>query len=318
MPIQYVKLGQAGVRVSNLCLGCMNFGWRTDEAESVRIIHQAMDSGINFLDTANVYAKSLSETIVGKAIAGRRDRVFLATKVHGRMGEGPNDWGNSRYHIMQQVDQSLMRLGTDHIDLYQIHRPHADTPLEETLRTLNDLVRAGKIRYFGISTFPAWQIVESLWTSDRLGLERIVSEQPPYHLLDRRIETEVIPLSQKYAVAILPWSPLAGGLLTGKYRREAPIPEDSRGAARWQADSELYQRRLGVVDALRPLADSLDVPLSQFALAWVLAQPGVTSPIIGPRTLDQLKDNLAAADVALPQEVREQIDSIVPPGSAVV
>lgn len=317
MPLEYVKLGRAGVKVSNLCLGCMNFGWRTDEAESIRIIHQALEAGINFLDTANVYGRGVSETIVGKAIKERRSKVFLATKVHGRMGDGPNDWGNSRYHIMQQVDESLRRLQTDHIDLYQIHRPHPETPIDETLRALDDLVKAGKIRYFGLSTFPAWEIMEALWTSDKLGLERISSEQPPYHLLDRRIETEVLPLARKYGVAILPWSPLAGGMLTGKYRAGNPLPQDSRGAERWKAEEGAYQRRVNVVEQLLPLADELDVPLSQFALAWLLAQPGVTSPIIGPRTVEQLDDNYLALGVTIPPEILKQVDEIIPPGTLV-
>ncbi|HYG56800.1 MAG TPA: aldo/keto reductase, partial [Symbiobacteriaceae bacterium] len=294
MAIAYVKLGWAGVKVSSVCLGCMNFGWRTGEQDAIRMVHQALDAGINFLDTANVYGKGLSETIVGKALKGRRDQVVLATKVHGKMGDGPNDRGNNRFHILQQVDESLRRLQADHIDLYQIHRPDADTPVDETLRTLDDLVKAGKVRYFGLSTFPAWQIVEALWTSDRLGLERIVSEQPPYHLLDRRVEAEVLPLARKFGVAILPWSPLAGGMLTGKYRAGAPMPEDSRGAHRWKEDEAWYQKRLATVEKLVPLAEEMGVSLTQFALAWVMHQPGVTSPILGPRTTEQLADNLAA------------------------
>jgi aryl-alcohol dehydrogenase-like predicted oxidoreductase len=319
MPIEYRLLGRTGVRVSSLCLGCMNFGGRTPEEEAIRIIHAALDAGINFLDTANVYSRGVSETIVGKALAGgRRSRVVLATKVHGRMGDGPNDSGNHRLHIFQQVDESLRRLQTDHIDLDQIHRPQADTPIEETLDALTDLVRAGKVRYIGSSTFPAWQLVESYWVSDRRGLARFVCEQPPYHLFDRRVENEVVPACLKYGTAIIPWSPLAGGWLSGKYRQGQPLPAEGRQLRALQnPDDPGVQRRLERIERLVPLAQDAGVPLSQLALAWNMRQPGVTAPIIGPRTMEQLEDNLKAADVQLSEDLLKRIDEVCPRGQAV-
>ena len=316
MAITYRVLGRTGVRVSNLCLGCMNFGGRTSEADSIDIIHAALDAGINFLDTANVYSgRGNSEIAVGKALAGgRRERVILATKVHGRMGDGPNDWGNHRQHIFQQVDASLRRLQTDYIDLYQIHRPQDETPIEETLAALDDLIRIGKIRYAGSSTFPAWQLVESYWVADRRNLARFATEQPPYHLFDRRIENEVLPACRKYGTAVLPWSPLAGGWLTGKYRADAPAPAEGRHLRALQNPDENVQRRLAAVGKLLPLAESVGSSLSQFALAWNLQQPGVTSPIIGPRTREQLDDNLRATEFTLDEGVLRQVDEICPPG----
>src|SRR4028119_1200945 len=226
--MEYRVLGRTGAKVSPLCLGCMNFGWGTAEAEAIKIIHRALDEGINFVDTADVYGQGASETITGKALKKRRDGVFLATKVHGKMGEGPNDQGNSRLHIMQGCDASLKRLGVDHIDLYQIHRPQSGVPIDETLRALDDLIRAGKVRYIGTSTFAAWQLVESLWHSEKYALNRFVCEQPPYNMLDRRIERELLPLCQTYGIATIPWAPIAGGLLSGKYRLNQTRPEGSR------------------------------------------------------------------------------------------
>ncbi|HLY28088.1 MAG TPA: aldo/keto reductase, partial [Aggregatilineales bacterium] len=231
--IPYRNLGRTGVPVSALCLGCMNFGSPTPEDEAITMINYALDHGINFLDTANVYNRGRSEEIVGKALKqnGKRSKIVLATKVHGRMDdEDILAAGNSRRHIIAACDDSLRRLQTEYIDLYQIHRPESQTPIDETLRALDDLIRAGKVRYIGTSTFPAWQILESLWASHELGLNRFVSEQPPYHLLDRSIERELVPLSQSYGLAILPWSPLARGFLSGKYKRGQDIPGDSRVA----------------------------------------------------------------------------------------
>ncbi len=297
----------------------MNFGGRTAEEDAIRIIHAALDAGINFIDTANVYSRGVSETITGKALAdGRRQRVILATKVHGRMGDGPNDWGNHRQHIFAQVEASLRRLGTDHIDLYQIHRPQAETPIEETLDALNDLVRQGKVRFIGSSTFPAWQLVESYWVSDRRNLARFVCEQPPYHLFDRRIETEVLPACRRFQTAVIPWSPLAGGWLTGKYRRGQPLPEVGRHLkALENPDDPGVARRLAAVEALLPLAQEMGATLSQFALAWNLQQPGVTAPIIGPRTLEQLQDNLAATQFQLSPELLQRVDGICPKGQSI-
>ncbi len=312
--MDYRMLGRAGVKVSPLCLGCMNFGDPTDETESIRIIDEAIDSGVNFLDTANIYNDGASETIVGKAIQDKREKVVLATKVHGPMGDGPNDFGNSRYHIMQQVEASLRRLSTDHIDLYQLHRPDDDTPMDEQLSTLNDLVRQGKVRYLGTSTFPAWQLCEALWVADAHGLERFVCEQPPYSILRRGIEREVLPFCDSYGFGVIPWSPLAGGWLSGKYRKGQSPPEGSRAARRdWPLETDKGRARLEVVEQLIPLAEDLGATMTQFALAWTLANPVVTAPIIGPRTVDQLRDNLGALDVDLGDDVLEKVDEIVPP-----
>lgn len=312
--MDYRTLGRAGVKVSPLCLGCMNFGDPTDEPESVRIVDEAIDAGINFLDTANIYNDGVSETIVGKAIQDKRERVVLATKVHGPMGDGPNDRGNSRYHIMQQVEASLRRLGTDHIDLYQLHRPDPNTPMDEQLGALTDLVRQGKVRYLGTSTFPAWQMCEALWLSERHGFERFVCEQPPYSILRRGIEREVLPFCEAHGLGVIPWSPLAGGWLSGKYRKSQRPPEGSRASRRdWPLDTEKGQARLDVVEKLIPLAEEVGATMTQFALAWTLENPVVTAPIIGPRTVDQLRDNLGAVEVDLSDEVLDKVDEIVPP-----
>ncbi len=315
-------LGRTGIQVSNLCLGCMMFGGRTTPADSAAIIDRALDAGINFIDTANVYNAGRSEEATGDALKrnGRRQQVILATKVHGKMGEGPNDMGNSRRHIIAQCEESLRRLKTDYIDLYQIHRPDPHIPIDETLRALDDLVRSGKVRYLGSSTYGAWQLVESLWASKDLGLNRFICEQPPYNLLDRRIERELIPMAQTYGFALIPWSPIAGGLLSGKYRRDEQPPEDSRYAG--VARNPMQQRRwveaiFDVVEALDPIAKDKGCTLAQLAVAWVAQQPGVTSAIIGPRTMEQLEDNLGASGVILTDDDRRRIDEIVPPGRMV-
>ncbi len=313
--MQYRLLGRTGVRVSPLCLGCMNFGNRTNEEDAIRIIHAALDAGINFLDTANVYSRGVSETIVGKALAdGRRERVILATKVHGKMGDGPNDHGNHRQHIFQQVDASLRRLNTDYIDLYQIHRPQPDTPIDETLDALNDLVRSGKVRYIGTSTFAAWQLVEALWVADSRHFTRFVCEQPPYSLFERRIERDVLPVCRDYNIAVIPWSPLAGGWLTGKYRAEQPLPEIGRHLKQLteKPDDPSVRRRLEAVEALIPLSQELNCTLSQLALAWNVAQPGITAPIIGPRTMEHFSDNLGALDIPMDAGILERIDQVCP------
>jgi aryl-alcohol dehydrogenase-like predicted oxidoreductase len=302
----------------------MMFGGKTSPEDSYAIIDRAIDAGINFLDTANVYTRGRSEAVVGEALKrnGKRDRIVLATKVHGVMADDdPNMSGNSRRHIIQQCEASLRRLQTDWIDLYQIHRPQSSIPIDETLRALDDLVRAGKVRYIGTTTFAAWQLMESLMVSRELGLNRFVCEQPPYNLLDRRIERELIPFAQTYGFGLIPWSPLAGGLLTGKYDRNAPPPEGTRFfdykenpvlSRRWNdaalAATEVYkayvQERGGCT-------------LSQFALAWCISQPGITSPIIGPRTMEQLEDNLKALEVKITDEDRAKVDATVPKGGMV-
>ncbi len=328
--MEYRNLGRTGVKVSALCLGCMNFGGPTPEDESIRMIDHAIASGINFLDTANVYSRGVSEQIVGKALRanGQRDRIVLATKVHGRMDdEDILAAGNNRRHIIAQCEASLRRLQTDTIDLYQIHRPQSDTPIDETLRALDDLIRAGKVRYIGTSSFPAWQVMESLWVAKELGLNRFVTEQPPYHLLDRSIERELVPLAQTYGLGILPWSPLARGFLTGKYRRGEEIPAGSRLEQDSQSQSETFRQRtgqhfsdlaFGVLAVVEALAKEKGCTPAQVALAWVMRQPGITSPIIGPRTMAQLEDNLGAVAVTITDEDRARLDAVAPPEAAIV
>lgn len=314
MTIRYVSLGKAGVRVSTLCLGSLNFGWRTDGPEATQIIHRAMDGGITFIDAASCYAKERSEEIVGQALRGRRARAVLATKLYSLAGEGPNQQGNSRPYMIRRVEESLRRLQTDHIDLYLIH-PDPETPLAETLRTLDDMVRAGKIRYYGLSHFRAAEVVETLWTCDRLGLEPPIAEQPLYHLLDRRAERELLPACRKFGLAITPHGPLANGLLTGKYSPGAPLPEGSRGAAnRWPVDHPAFRPPLETAVQLRVLAEEAGLSLASLALAWLFQQPGVTAPVIGPRTAEQLDGYLQALAVNLPDQLCKRIDQIAPPG----
>lgn len=319
----YRDLGRTGVQVSQLCLGCMMFGGRTEDKASMTIIDRAIDAGINFLDTANVYHRGRSEEVVGQALKrnGQRDRIVLATKVHGRMAEDdPNALGNNRRHIIQQCEASLRRLQTDWIDLYQLHRPESGVPIDETLRAMDDLIRAGKVRYIGTSTYAAWQLMEALWVAKELGLKRFVSEQPPYHLLDRRIERELVPYAQTYGVALIPWSPLAGGFLTGKYRPGEPLPEGTRYAGQEnERTRQLFaERAFRVLEVVQIIAREKGVTPSQVALAWVGQQPGITAPIIGPRTMEQLEDNLGAVDVVLTDEDRRRLDEVSPPGRAIV
>jgi len=321
--MEYRNFGRTGMKVSPLCLGCWNFGERTSPEDSYAIVDRALDAGLNFLDTANVYGRGRSEEITGEALKrnGSRSRIVLATKFHGRMNDDdPNAAGSSRRHIIEQCEASLKRLQTDYIDIYQTHRPRPDTAVDETLRALDDLVRAGKVRYLGSSTFEAWQFVESLWVAKELGLNRFVSEQPPYHILDRRIERGLVPVALTYGVGLIPWSPLAGGLLTGKYARGGAAPQGSRYASAEEGPPEL--RRLNddvyrVNEGLQPLADAKGCTISQLALAWCAQQPGITSPILGPRTRDQLEDNLGALDVTVTDEDRQRIDELVPPGRMV-
>ena len=333
--MHFRPLGRTGVQVSELCLGCMTFGalddgaaWRrpggcTEPKEAHEIINRAIDAGINFIDTANVYSRGRSEEIIGSALKnnGQRSRIILATKVQGRMADNdPNAAGSSRRHIIEQCHASLRRLQTDYIDLYQLHRPQSDIPIDEKLRAFDDLIKAGKVRYIGTSTFAAWQVVESLWASKELGLNRIICEQPPYNILDRRIERELIPMAKTYGIGIIPWSPIAQGLLTGKYRRDR-MPDEGRYT---DVDNlpVVHSRRLtadvfDVIDRLDPIAKKKECTMAQLALAWVLGQPGITSPIIGPRTLEQLEDNLGSLEVVLTATELAQIDEIVPPRSMV-
>jgi aryl-alcohol dehydrogenase-like predicted oxidoreductase len=313
-------LGRTGVKVSQLCLGTMMFGGKTDKAQSIRIIDHALDQGVNFVDTADVYAGNESERIVGGALAsgGKRRTTILATKFNFPQSDDVNARGLSRRHLIDACDASLARLRTDWIDLYQLHRCSADVPIDETLRALDDLIRAGKVRYIGCSMFPSWRMVESLWVAKELGLNRFVCEQPAYHMLDRTAEREVIPAARSFGLAIIPWGPLCGGLLTGKYHRDG---DDAEG--RWQAGRDNFDRRAtplawDVIDLLREMAEQKGCTVSQLALAWCGSQPGVTAPIIGPRTFEQVSDNLGAVAVRLEPADTEQIDALVPPCSTAV
>jgi aryl-alcohol dehydrogenase-like predicted oxidoreductase len=318
--MEHRTLGRTGMYVSPLCLGAMMFGdWgNKDENESIRIIHRALDAGINFIDTADVYSRGESEEIVGKALRSRRDNVILATKVHGTMGDDVNQFGNSRRWIAKECDASLKRLQTDWIDLYQIHRPEQDTDIDETLGALSDLVRAGKVRAIGSSTFPASQIVEAQWTAERRGRERFMCEQPPYSMLVRGIETDVLPTCRRYGMGVITWSPLAGGWLSGRWRKGVEPPKSSRAERlpqRFDLSIPGNQRKLEMTESLAVLAEEAGMTLIELAIAFVIRHPAVTSAIIGPRTMEQLESQLTAADVQLSGDVLDRIDEIVEPGT---
>jgi aryl-alcohol dehydrogenase-like predicted oxidoreductase len=318
--MEYRPFGQTGVSVSSLCLGAMMFGsWgNTDHDESIDIVHAALDAGINFIDTADVYSSGESEEIVAKALQGRRDDVVLATKVHGSMGSDRNMGGNSRRWIIRECEESLRRLQTDYIDLYQIHRPDPATDIDETLGALTDLVHQGKVRYLGSSTFPASAIVEAQWVADRRQRERFVCEQPPYSILVRAIEADVLPTCARYGMAVIPWSPLGGGWLSGKWRKGADDLTSHRAnriPQRYDLSLPANQRKLEAADALGALADEIGIPLVHLAVAFVIRNPAVTSAIIGPRTMEQLTTQLGAADLTLTDDVLDRIDAIVPPGT---
>ncbi|MEU9168445.1 aldo/keto reductase [Streptomyces sp. NPDC048420] len=313
--MRYRTLGRTGIKVSPYALGAMMFGavGNRDHDDSIRIIHKALDAGINFVDTADAYSRGESEQIIGKALKGRRDNVVLATKLHMPMGDDPNQRGNSRHWIITAVEQSLRRLETDHIDLYQIHRPDPDTDIEETLSALSDLIHSGKVRAIGSSTMPASDIVEAQWVAERRGLERFRTEQPTYSILNRGIETEVLPVAQRYGMGVLVWSPLAKGMLTGRIRKGQQT--DLRRAAIFTSFRD--ERRLDAVEQIVPLAEELGLPTTHLAMAFAIAHPGVTSAIIGPRTMEQLDDLLAGVDVTLTDDILDRIDKIVPPGANV-
>jgi aryl-alcohol dehydrogenase-like predicted oxidoreductase len=328
--VEYRQLGRTGVQVGKLALGCMNFGGRTDEAETTRIVDQALDAGVNLIDTANVYGhdpsdfsvgRGRSEEILGRVLARdrKRDRVVLATKAHFPMTDDANDRGNSRRHIIASCEASLRRLRTDYIDLFQLHHPSSDVPIDETLRALDDLVRRGLIRYVGTSSFGAWQIVEALWVAHEYRLNRFATEQPAYHLLDRRAERELLPMAQTFGIAVLPWSPTAGGFLTGKYPRGEAPGGDTRYGAFWTgANSVFADAAYDVLDAVRDIAANRGCTPGQVAVSWCSSQPGVTAPIVGPRTTDQLTEYLGAADVTLDAIDRARLDEAAPPGRATV
>jgi aryl-alcohol dehydrogenase-like predicted oxidoreductase len=313
--MKYRTLGRTGIKVSPYCLGAMMFGamGNADHDDCIRIIHKALDFGINFIDTADRYSRGESEEIVGKALKGKRDNIVLATKVHGSMGEDPNSQGNSRRWIMQAVEASLRRLQTDHIDLYQIHRPSPETDIEETLSVLTDLMRAGKVRAIGSSTFPASEIVEAQWVAERRGLARFRTEQPPYSILNRSTEREVLPLCQTYGMGALVWSPLAKGMLTGRYRKGQPLPDSLR--AKTFPAQMADERNLDAVERLIPIAEAAGLSLTHMGIGFVMAHPGVTSAILGPRTMQQLDDLLAGAEVVLSDEMLDRIDQVVTPGT---
>lgn len=308
-------LGRTGIQVSPYCLGTMMFGpvGNPDPDECVRIVHRALDAGINFIDTADVYGPGgESERIVGKALKGRRDDVVLATKVNGSMGEDPNRAGSSRRWIVAEVENSLRRLGVEHIDLYQIHHPDPQTDVEETLSALTDLVRGGKVRAVGASNFPASEIVEAQWVAERRGLERFRTEQPPYSIINRGIEREVLPVCERYGMGALVWSPLAMGMLAGRYRKGQ---ETRSPRMNWVPKHLTDGRTLEVVEQLISLAESSGIPITHMAMAFAVSHPGVTSAIVGPRTMEQLDDLLEGAAVTLDDEVLDRIDALAPPGS---
>lgn len=314
----YRPLGRTGVQVSVACMGTMTFGWEPDdwgthEKESIELTHRAIDLGVNFFDTANVYARGTSETILGKALKGKRDGIVLASKCHGKMSDtDPNAWGNSRKHIVEACNASLKRLGTEWIDLYQIHRPQPAIPVDETLRGLEDLVRAGKIRYAGCSTYAAWQVCEAHYVARNLGVAGFVSEQPPYNLLDRRIERELLPFCRTYNYAVIPWSPLAGGMLSGRY-----LDPKFKGGRYSKSDPNKRLEKVPIarLKRLKSLAEKNDLSLVEISLAWVASQAGITSPIIGGRSAKQLEESTAACQISLSEKIVKQIDAIFEPGS---
>lgn len=319
--MEYRLFGRTGVRIAPIALGTANFGRLTGEEEAARILSSALDGGINLIDTADSYQEGESERIIGRFLArtGQREQVFLATKLFYPTGSGPNDRGNSRRYLIQACEASLRRLQVEHIDLYQLHRPDPQTPIEETLRALTDLVRQGKVRYVGCSTFPAWQVMEALMASELRGLVRFVCEQPPYNLLDRRIENELLPLAQAHHLAVIPWAPLAMGVLAGRYDDAAAFPADSRAAL----VGGIYAERvtaggIKVGQAFSAIARQAGLSAAQLAVLWAKEQPGITAPIVGPRTAAQLEHLLPVLERALPADLVAACDALVPPGSAVV
>jgi aryl-alcohol dehydrogenase-like predicted oxidoreductase len=320
MNMEYRLLGRTGLRVSPLVLGGDNFMNPTSESEAMRLIDRALDGGINIIDTSNSYMRGESERVIGKALKanGRRHQTLISSKVHYPIGAGPNDRGNSRLHIIRACEDSLRRLGTDTIDLYQTHRPDLDIPLDETLGALTDLVRQGKVRYIGSSTAPAWHVMEALMVSELKGLARFVSEQPPYNLLDRRIENELLPMCQRHGLGIISWSPLGMGLLAGRYSDARDVPTDSRAARRGGIYAErITPQAVEVGNQFARLAREFGMDPAQAAILWVKDQPGVTAPIIGPRSIEQLENLLPVLEMSLSAEFRVACDTLVPPGSAV-
>ncbi|GAB4416013.1 MAG: aldo/keto reductase [Anaerolineales bacterium] len=316
--MKYRKLGKTGLKVSTLCMGTMQFGWSVDEAESQRILSGTLASGINFFDTADIYSRwvegnpgGVSEEIIGRwRVQAKipRDRLVIATKVRGQMGDGPNDQGLSRVHIMQAIEASLKRLQTDYIDLYQTHWPDDDTPIEETLRALDDLIRQGKVRYIGASNYKAWELMEALWASDQHGLARFDSLQPHYNLIERaEFEAELRAVCLKHEIGVIPYSPLAGGFLTGKYRQDQPLPNSPRAEGH---KKRMTERNLALIDKMNEIAQAHNAKISQVALAWLLADDVITSPIIGATSIAQLEENLGALDMKLTEDEKGILDEM--------
>lgn len=314
--MEYRNLGKAGVKVSPICLGTMMFGGQTDEAASINIIHKAYDQGVNFFDTANMYNAGQSEVILGKAIADRRDKVIVATKGRQKMGEGPNESGASRVHLMHELNASLKRLGTDYVDIYYVHTPDYTTSHEETLRALDDMVRSGKVHYIGCSNYRAWLLCEALWTSDKRNLHRFSCVQPLYNIVNRDIEVELFSLCRSQGLGVVSYSPLARGILSGKYQPGQAFPEGSRAARndpRMQ-QAELREESFHIARQLAAHCEKKGVRLTQFALAWCLANPNLTSIILGPRTMQQYDDNIGCLNVEITPEDEAVVDALVPPG----
>jgi aryl-alcohol dehydrogenase-like predicted oxidoreductase len=309
--MEYRQLGKSGLKVSAIGLGGNTFGNGADEAQTARIINHALDIGVNFVDTADIYTRGVSEQFVGKAVAGRRNQAIIATKVRGRMGDLPNDEGLSRKHIMDGVEASLKRLGTDYIDLYQVHNVDQETPVYETLSALDDLVHQGKVRYIGCSNYAAWQICEALWAADRKNLTPFVSVQPRYNIFDRGIERELLPFCRQYGIGIIPYSPLAGGILTGKYREgEKPAP-DTRAGRNPRLQSQLNADVLGRVNALGKWSGDQGRTVGELALAWLLSRPEVSTVIAGATKPEQVEENVKAAEWKLSAEDLKEIDTML-------
>lgn len=315
--MDYRNLGKCGVKVSPVCLGTMMFGGQTSEADSVRIIHEALGRGVNFIDMADMYNAGESEVVTGKAIADRRDQVVLATKGRNKMGEGPNDVGGSRYHMMRAVDDSLRRLGTDRIDIYYYHAPDEATPLDETLRALEDMVQAGKVLYVALSNFRAWQISRALWLQDALNMHPLTCIQPLYNIFNRDVEVEILPMCQHHGLGVVTYSPLARGLLTGKYRPGESFPEGSRASRQdpRMLQAELREASIELSQQIRAYAEEKKgCSAAKFSIAWCLANPIVSSVILGPRTMEQFEDNWEALEIEITAEDEAFVDGIVPTG----